>query len=77
MDPKDIERSKQLLDDNCDQIMNILEDLMNGPPENEMIVRIMGPMMERLVELKDNLFSCVDAQEISEAPENSDKSSDQ
>lgn len=77
MDPNEIERSKQLIDDNCNQILNILEDLGNGPPENEQIVHILGPMMEKLTELKDNLFSCIDNPGLTEDLNISDKPSDQ
>ena len=57
MSPDEMERKKELLDENCNQLASIMDEYKNGSKEFALLCQIMGPMVDQMIELKDDLFS--------------------
>lgn len=76
MSPEEIARKKKLLDENCDQLAAMMEDYKNGSKEFALLSQIMGPMVEQMIALKDDLFNDLNSPTSSIPTEPSDAAED-
>ncbi len=72
MSPDEMERKKKLLDENCNQLASIMDEYKNGSKEFALLYQIMGPMVDQMIELKDDLFSEWDLPSSSNRKESAD-----
>ena len=57
MDQKEFERFIQLLDENCEQVMDILNTYEDGSQPYALVSHVLAPIFEEIIDLKDKLLA--------------------